>query len=76
MSANAGLPGHFGPFGGRYVPETLVAALEELEEAWQRIVPSEPFRNELDDLLRNYAGRPTALTFAKRMSDELGGGGI
>ncbi len=76
MTAGAGTPGHFGPFGGRYVPETLVAALEDLDEARRRIVPGEAFQRELDHLLRSYAGRPTALTFARRMSDELGGARI
>jgi len=65
--------GRFGEFGGRYVPETLVAALDELEEARQRIVPSPEFQRELRHLLRTYAGRPTPLTLAERMSEDLGG---
>jgi tryptophan synthase beta chain len=71
-----GLPdaqGHFGEYGGRYVPETLVAALEELEQAYPRIAADPAFQAELDGLLRTYAGRPTPLTFAARTSDLLGG---
>ncbi len=66
-------PGHFGAYGGRYVPETLVAALEELEAAYARIGSDPAFRRELDHLLATYAGRPTALTFAARVTAELGG---
>jgi tryptophan synthase beta chain len=64
--------GRFGPYGGRYVPETLMAALDELEAAIPRIVPSRPFQQELDGLLSDYAGRPTPLYRARRMSEELG----
>jgi tryptophan synthase beta chain len=65
--------GHFGEYGGRYVPETLIAALDELEEAIPRITGSPEYRGELDDLLSNYAGRPTPLYYARRMSEDLGG---
>ncbi|MGH0035560.1 MAG: tryptophan synthase subunit beta [Myxococcota bacterium] len=65
--------GRFGPFGGRYVPEVLVAAIEELRESYPRIAGSAAFREELDHLLRTYAGRPTPLTFARRMTEDLGG---
>ncbi len=65
--------GFFGEFGGRYVPETLVAALDELVEAYPRITQSPEYRKELDDLLTHYAGRPTPLTFAARMTEDLGG---
>ena len=68
--------GKFGPYGGRYVPETLVAALDELCESYPRIAGSEPFRAELDDLLRHYAGRPTPLYLAKRLSEACGGARI
>jgi tryptophan synthase beta chain len=68
--------GLFGEYGGRYVPEVLVAALDELEEAYPRITQSDGFRTELDDLLATYAGRPTPLTFARRMTAELGGAKI
>jgi tryptophan synthase beta chain len=65
--------GHFGEYGGRYVPETLIAALDELEGAIPRIMGSPEYRAELDDLLSNYAGRPTPLYYARRMSEDLGG---
>ena len=64
--------GRFGPFGGRYVPETLVSALEELEEAYTRLSQDASFRSELDALLRDYAGRPTPLYLARRLSEQLG----
>ena len=53
--------GHFGPYGGRYVPETLMAPLEELEQAYSTARQDPAFQAELDDLLHNYAGRPTPL---------------
>ena len=65
--------GYFGSYGGRFVPETLIAALDELAEAYPRISASAGFRAELDELLASYVGRPTPLTHAKRMSDDLGG---
>jgi tryptophan synthase beta chain len=68
--------GHFGPFGGRYVSETLMPALLELEEAWLRIRRDGSFKAELAALLAEYVGRPTPLTHAKRLSDELGGAQI
>jgi len=64
--------GRFGPFGGRYVPETLVPALEELGEAYTRFSRDPDFQAELAGLLRDYAGRPTPLYFARRLSDRLG----
>lgn len=72
MSADAPPRGRFGAYGGRYVPESLIAALDELEEAIPRIVPSEAFQQELAFLLRDYAGRPTPLYHARRTSEELG----
>jgi len=72
----ADIPGRFGEYGGRYVPEVLISALQELEEAYPRITQSSEFRAELDDLLVTYAGRPTSLTFARRMTDDLGGAKI
>ncbi len=65
--------GRFGPYGGRYVPETLIAALDELAEAYPRITALPAFQAELDEPLHSYAGRPTPLSFASRMSAELGG---
>jgi len=72
----APVPGRFGPFGGRYVPETLMAALEELERAYEKAKRDARFQAELDDLLRNYAGRPTPLSFARRLTEKLGGARI
>src|ERR1700729_2628521 len=66
-------PGRFGDYGGRYVPETLMAALEELETAYEEAKRDPIFRAELDTLLRDYAGRPTPLFFAQRLTKELGG---
>ncbi|MEO8195812.1 MAG: tryptophan synthase subunit beta [Thermoanaerobaculia bacterium] len=68
--------GHFGPFGGRFAPETLMAPLEELAKAYDRLSRDRRFRDELDELLKNYVGRPTPLTFADRLSRELGGARI
>ncbi len=68
--------GHFGPYGGRYVPEVLMSPLEELEQAYLSIKTDAAFQAELSDLLKNYAGRPTPLYHAKRLSEKLGGGQI
>jgi tryptophan synthase beta chain len=70
---SAGERGRFGEYGGRYVPETLIAALEELTEAYPRISSGADFRAELGALLDTYAGRPTPLTLARRASADLGG---
>ena len=78
-SAHAPTPdsaGYFGPWGGRYVPETLVPALEELERAFMRLRDDQAFQGELARLLRHYAGRPTALYEARRLQAELGGARI
>jgi tryptophan synthase beta chain len=64
--------GRFGSFGGRYVPETLVPACEELEAAFREAWADPTFRAELDGLLRDYAGRPSPVTEAKRLSKQLG----
>jgi tryptophan synthase beta chain len=64
--------GRFGRFGGRYVPEVLIPALDELAAAWDELRADPAFRGELDALLRDYVGRPSPLTFAARLSDELG----
>jgi tryptophan synthase beta chain len=69
-------PGRFGVYGGRYVPETLVAALDELEHEYAAAKADPAFQAELADLLKNYAGRPTALTFCKRLTEQLGGAKI
>ena len=68
--------GRFGPYGGRYVPETLVAPLEELERAYEVARKDPKFQSELDSLLKNFAGRPTPLQFASRLTEHLGGGRI
>jgi tryptophan synthase beta chain len=64
--------GHFGPYGGRYVPETLMSPLEELELAYKQARQDPSFQKELDGLLANYAGRPTPLWRAERLGAELG----
>jgi tryptophan synthase beta chain len=65
--------GYFGQFGGRFVPETLMAPLEELTKAYLAFRPDPTFKDELDSYLENYVGRPTPLYFAERLSDALGG---
>jgi tryptophan synthase beta chain len=69
-------PGRFGVYGGRYVPETLVAALDELEREYDLAKNDAAFQAELADLLKNYAGRPTPLYFCKRLTEQLGGAKI
>ena len=76
MKSQADERGRFGEYGGRWVPETLIAALDELTEAYPRITSGEAFRSELEELLTTYAGRPTPLTFARRISNDLGGAKI
>jgi tryptophan synthase beta chain len=68
--------GYFGPFGGRYVPETLIHALEELEEAYERYKNDPEFVEELDSLSRDFVGRPTPLMFAERLTREWGGANV
>ncbi len=68
--------GRFGAYGGRYVPETLMAALEELERHYDKARRDRRFQRRLDELLRTYAGRPTALFFAQRLTKKLGGAKI
>jgi tryptophan synthase beta chain len=69
-------PGRFGVYGGRYVPETLMAALEELEREYEKAKRDRKFQARLDELLRTYAGRPTPLSFARRLTEKLGGAKI
>ncbi len=66
--------GKYGEFGGKYVPETLMAALSELEESYLKIKDDPEFREEFENLLKNYVGRPTPLQFAKGFSEYLGNG--
>jgi tryptophan synthase beta chain len=67
---------YFGPFGGRYVPETLIHALEELEEAYERYRNDPEFVEELDALSRDFVGRPTPLMFASRLTKRWGGANV
>jgi tryptophan synthase beta chain len=66
-------PGRFGPYGGRYVPETLMVPLFELERAYELAKADASFQARLADLLKNFAGRPTPLQFAERLTAKLGG---
>ncbi len=66
----------FGEFGGQFVPEVLIPPLKELEKAYERLKDDEEFKKELDYYLRNYAGRPTPLYFAKNLTEKLGGAKI
>jgi tryptophan synthase beta chain len=68
--------GHFGPYGGRYVPETLMVALNELTVAFEEAQKDETFQAELAHLLKTYVGRPTALYFAENLTRRLGGAKI
>ena len=68
--------GYFGQYGGRYVPETLIHALEELEEAYERYRDDPEFIEELDGLARDFVGRPTPLMFASRLTEKWGGANV
>ena len=72
MTPQPDLTGHFGPYGGRYVPEVLMAPIEELEAAYLAARDDAAFQRELSELLSTYAGRPTPLYFARRLSEQLG----
>ncbi|MGO8984193.1 MAG: tryptophan synthase subunit beta [Terriglobales bacterium] len=74
--SKAGTAGRFGAYGGRYVPETLMAALEELEREYEKAKRDRKFQERLDLLLKTYAGRPTPLFFARRLTAKLGGAKI
>jgi tryptophan synthase beta chain len=79
MTTTTSLPdagGHFGPYGGRYVPEVLMSPLEELEHAYAAARVDPAFNKELQELLHHYAGRPTPLYFASRLSESLKGAQI
>jgi tryptophan synthase beta chain len=73
---SSSIPGRFGAYGGRYVPETLMAALLELDAAYAEAQADPAFHAELDGLLKDYVGRPTPLYFAKRLTETLGGARI
>src|SRR6187551_1190667 len=68
--------GHFGPYGGRYVPETLMHPLQQLEEEYFRAQHDPKFQNELSYYLKEFVGRPTPLYFAERLTQQLGGAKI
>ncbi len=68
--------GHYGPYGGRFVPETLMGPLQELEEAYENARRDPSFHAELQELFHSYSGRPTPLTFARRLSKHLGRGRV
>ena len=68
--------GRFGPYGGRYVPETLMAALDELDREYEKAKRDKKFQARLEELLKTYAGRPTPLFFARRLTKKLGGAKI
>jgi tryptophan synthase beta chain len=70
------MPGHFGPYGGRFVPEALIEALDELTAAYEAAKVDPIFQKELADLHRTYTGRPSILTEAKRFSEHAGGARI
>ncbi|HSU88772.1 MAG TPA: pyridoxal-phosphate dependent enzyme, partial [Terriglobia bacterium] len=70
------MKGHYGNYGGQFVPETLMHPLEELEEAYSEAQRDPSFQAELDNLFHNYSGRPTPLYFAKRLTETWGGAKI
>jgi tryptophan synthase beta chain len=72
VAARPDVRGRFGSYGGRYAPEVLIPALDELTEAWLELRDEERFRGELDELLHDFVGRPTPVTHALRLSEELG----
>ena len=76
LTPKATTAGRFGAYGGRYVPETLMAALEELEREYEKAKRDRRFQQRLDQLLKTYAGRPTPLFFARRLTAKLGGAKI
>jgi tryptophan synthase beta chain len=73
LTVPASVPGRFGPYGGRYVPETLMVPLYELERAYEAAKTDPSFQSDFQNLLKNFAGRPTALHFASRLTEKLGG---
>jgi tryptophan synthase beta chain len=73
LTIPAHVPGRFGPYGGRYVPETLMVPLFELERVYELAKSDPAFQSDFQDLLKNFAGRPTPLQFASRLTAHLGG---
>ncbi|MBN8236036.1 tryptophan synthase subunit beta [Halobacillus kuroshimensis] len=76
LQAFPDIKGRFGDFGGKYVPETLMGPLQELEEALDEAMADPEFQNEYHHVLKEYAGRPTSLTYADKISEHLGGAKI
>src|SRR6266853_1951913 len=73
LTIPAAVPGRFGPYGGRYIPETLMVPLYELERAYELAKTDPSFQADFQSLLKNFAGRPTPLQFASRLTAKLGG---
>src|SRR5579859_3571375 len=73
LQSSTTAPGRFGPYGGRYVPETLMVPLFELERAYEAAKSDVSFQGQFQNLLKNFAGRPTRLQFASRLTERLGG---
>ena len=79
MTSTNDLPdqsGRYGRFGGRYVPETLMPAINELEESYRQVQTDDKFQAELSELLINFVGRPTELYFAPNLTERFGGAKI
>lgn len=68
--------GHFGPYGGTYVPETLIFALQQLDAEYARAKADPQFQQDFQDYLRDYVGRPSRLYFARHLTEKLGGAQI
>src|SRR5215470_17012746 len=73
LKTSTSIPGRFGPYGGRYVPETLMVPLLELERTYEQAKSDPVFQSRFADLLKNFAGRPTPLQFAERLTKHLCG---
>src|SRR5438445_13751921 len=73
LTIPSSVPGRFGPYDGRYVAETLMVPLLELERVYEQAKSDATFQAKFNDLLKNFAGRPTPLQFAKRLTKHLGG---
>ena len=76
LTAQPDAGGHFGAYGGVFVPETLMTALEELTQAYEAAWKDPEFRRELNQLLAEFVGRPTPLYLAERLTEQLGGAKI
>src|SRR5215475_2787959 len=76
MTRPAASPGRFGPYGGRFVPETLMAALDQLAAAYDEAKRDAAFQQQFQSLMRDYVGRPSPLYFARRLTEAAGGARI